>query len=149
MADPQVLGDYDPEEVTFSLTGTKSGTEINPQHCGPDTRITVAGLARSESTEGMGGSVVRSRLHSTLAPLSFVLMSSDPAVKQLSDLMDTGEIFTFSIVDNSGSDSQVSGKCWAQTSPDWNRNRVDEPVTFTFESQVPRGALRHGQRNIV
>ena len=76
-------------------------------------------------------------------------LDAPPTVVLVHGLRGSSAEFTFSIVDNSGSDSQVSGKCWAQTSPDWNRNRVDEPVTFTFESQVPRGALRHGQRNIV
>lgn len=145
MADPQVLGDYDPELVTLTLSAIKSGVEITPQQFGPESRITVPGLARAESVEGMGGTVIRSRLHTTLTTLGFTLMPTDPAVKQISDLVDEGEIFKFSIVDNSATDSSVEGKCWVETGMDYTRNRTAEAIVCAFQAQVPRKAMRHGQ----
>lgn len=149
MADPQVLGDYDPELVTLTLSGIKSGAEITPQQYGPESRITIPGLPRAESAEGQGGSVVRSRLHTTLTTLGFTLMPTDPAVKQISDLVDEGEIFKFSIVDNSATDSGVEGKCWVETGMDYTRNRTAEAVVCAFQAQVPRKATRHGQMALI
>ena len=149
MADPQVLGDYDPELVTFTLTAIKAGTEIAPQQYGPETRISIPGLARGSSTEGMGGSQVRNRLHSTATTLTFELMPTDPAVAQISELVDEGEIFAFNVVDNSATDSKCSGKCWVETGMDWTKNRESGAIIFNFQAQVPRKAMRHGQTGIV
>lgn len=149
MADPQTLGDYDPELVTLTLTAIKAEKEIIPQQFGAESRITIDGLARSETGEGMGGSAVVSRLHSTITPFGFTLMATDPAVKQISDLIDQGEFFLLSIVDNSATDSSVTGKCWVQTGTGWNRGRVAEEVVFTFTAQIPRDGLRLGQTALI
>lgn len=149
MADLQVLGDYDPEQVTITLTAIKEGVEIVPSQFGPDSRIVLTGVVRSESIEGQGGTVIRSRVHGTLRSMTMTIMSTDPAMLQLSDLFDKGEIFKFLIVDNSATDSKISGKCWVQTTPDWSRGRVAEPVAIAFEAQVPREAARYGQTSII
>lgn len=149
MADPQVLGDYDPEQVTLSLSGIKSGEEIVPSQYGPDSRITFGERTRSESIEGMGGSVVRSRQHMTLTTMTITLMPSDPANKVLSSLVDTGEVFNFNVKDNSATASQVSGKCWLSASAAYNKNRTAEPMTWNFEAQVVAGAMQHGQTVLI
>lgn len=144
MADAQVLGDYDPEQVVLTLSATKAGEEIVPSQYGPDTRISIGPRPRSESAQGMGGTVVRSHLHDTLTTLSFTLMPSDPVNQRLSALVDTGELFEFTVKDNNGVASQVAGRCWFNESAAWNRNRTVEPITWNFEAQVKRGAMQHG-----
>lgn len=149
MADPQVLGDYDPELVIFTLSGLKSGLELAPSQYAPDSRITVGELPRSETIQGQGGTLVRSRLHDTMTTLEFSLMPSDPEVARLSNLADADEVFTFSVVDNSGVASKVSGKCWFVNKPAWGRNRVAEPVVFSMTAQVKPNAMQHGSTALI
>jgi hypothetical protein len=147
--DAQVLGSYDPEQVTMAFTGIKSGVEIVPTQFGPETRITISERQRSEVVEGQGGTVIVSRLHTTLAVMELSLMPTDPAVKEFAKGADTGEIYTFQVTDNSGVDQKVTGKAVAVNMPAWNKNRVAEPVSISMNVQIQRDAMQHGQTAIV
>lgn len=147
--DPQVLGDYDVEQVTISFTGLKFGAEIVPTQFGPESRITIASRPRSEVVEGQGGTVVRSRLHNTVAALEMTLMSTDPAVAALMKGAEQGEVYSFVVTDNSGVSQKVTGKAWLTEIAAWNRGRVAEPVPVMMTAQVARNAMQHGTTALI
>lgn len=147
--DPQVLGDYDPEQVTISFTGLKFGGEIVPTQFGPESRITITARPRSEVMEGQGGTAIRSRLHNTIATLEMTLMPSDAAIAALMKGAEQGEIYYFVVVDNSGTAQKVTGKAFSAEIAAWNRGRVVEATTLTMTAQVPRNAMQHGATALV
>ena len=147
--DPQVLGDYDVEQVTLSFTGLKFGGEIVPTQFAPESRITIASRPRSEVLEGQGGTVVRSRLHNTVATIEIALMPSDPAIVAFAKGSEQGEVYSFVVQDNSGTAQKVTGKAWPTEIPAWNRGRVAEPITIMLTAQIPRNAMQHGTTALV